>query len=38
MRKTDKKMKDEAYKIFQELFMKEIKDRGLVHKEWIMQE
>ena len=37
-KKTDKKMTDEAYKIFQELFMKEIKDRGLVHKEWIMQE
>ena len=37
-KKTDKKMTNEAYKIFQELFMKEIKDRGLVHKEWIMQE
>jgi hypothetical protein len=37
-KKVDPKLSDEALKIFQELFQKEIKERGLVNKEWIMQE
>ena len=35
---VDPKLTAEAYKIFQELFQKEIKERGLVNKEWIIQE
>ena len=37
-KKVDPKLSEEALKIFQELFQKEIKERGLVNKEWIMQE
>ena len=35
---VDPKLTDEAYKIFKQMFEKEVKERGLVNKEWIEQE
>ena len=35
---VDPKLTDEAYKIFKQMFEKEVKERGLVNKQWIEQE
>ena len=37
-KKVDPKLSEEANKKFKELFERELKERGLVNKEWIMQE
>lgn len=37
-KKVDPKLSDEANRIFKQMFEKEIKERGLVNKEWITQE
>lgn len=37
-KKVDPKLSEEANRIFKQMFEKEIKERGLVNKEWITQE